>query len=79
MYRVRAVENHGAGTLTISSTDRLKRVVDGQDTDLLAFKLVNTFEIEDLRMDLADEEVYQLINKANNAKYYYDQVKNQRR
>ncbi len=29
MYRVRAVEDYGAGTLTISDIDGLKRVVDG--------------------------------------------------
>lgn len=79
MYLVRAVEDHGAGTLTISGTDGLKRVVDGQEADSLAIELVNTFEVEDLGMDLADEEVYQLINEANNAEYYYDQVKDQRR
>ncbi len=79
MYRVRAVEDHGAGTLTISGTDGLKRVVDGQEADSLAVELVDTFEVEDLGIDLADEEVYQLINEANNAEYYYDQVKDQRR
>lgn len=47
-------------------------MVDGQETDSLAIKLVNTFEIEDLEIDLADKEVYQLINKANNVEYYYD-------
>ena len=78
MYRVRAVENHGAGTLTISGTDELKRVVDGQKADSLAIELVNALEVENLGMDLADEKVYQLIDKANKAKYYYDQVKSQR-
>lgn len=78
MYRVRAVEDHGAGTLTISGTDGLKRVVDGQEADSLAVELVDAFEVEDLGMDLADEEVYQLIDKANEAEYYYDQVKGQR-
>ena len=79
MYRVRAVEDYGAGTLTISGTDGLKRVVDGQEADLLAIELVDTFGVEDLGMDLANEEVYQLINEANNAEYCYDQVKDQRR
>lgn len=78
MYRVCAVEDHRAGTLTISGTDGLRRVVDSQEADSLAVKLVDTFEVEDLRMDLADKEVYQLINEANKAKYYYDQVKGQR-
>ena len=78
MYRVRAVEDHGAGTLTISGTDGLKRVVDGQEADSLAVELVDALEVEDLGMDLADEEVYQLIDEANEAEYYYDQVKGQR-
>ena len=78
MYRVRAVENHGAGTLTINGTDELKRVVDGQEADSLAVELVDAVEVEDLGMDLADEKIYQLIDKANEAKYYYNQVKSQR-
>lgn len=65
--------------MTISGTDGLKRVVDGQEADSLAVELVDTFGVEDTGMDLADEEVYQLINEANNAEYYYDQVKDQRR
>lgn len=43
MYQVCAVENHGAGTLTISGIDGLKRVVDGQKADSLAVELVDTF------------------------------------
>ena len=78
MYRVRAVEDHAAGTLTIRGTDRLKRVVDGQEADSLAVELVDTLEVEDLGMDLDDEEVYQLIDEANEAEYHYDQVKSQR-
>lgn len=30
------------------------------------------FEIKDLEMDLAEKKIYQLINKANNAEYYYN-------
>ncbi len=78
IYRVREVEDHGSGTLTISGTDRLKRVVDGQEADSLAVHLVDAFEVEDLGINLADEEVYQLIDKANEAEYHYDQVKGQR-
>ena len=58
MYRVRAVDDHGAGTLTISSTDGLKRVVDGLEADSLAVELVDALEVEDLGMDIVDEEVY---------------------
>lgn len=79
MYRVRAIENHRAGTLTISGTNRIKRVVDGQEANSLAVELVNTFEVEDLGIDLANEKVYQLLNKVNNTEYYYDQVKDQHR
>ncbi len=77
MYRIRAVEDHGAGTLTIIGTDGLKRVVDGQEGDSLAVELVDALEVEDLGLDLADEEIYQLIDKANEAEYHYDQVKSQ--
>ena len=75
IYRVQAVEHHRARTLTISGTDRLKRVADGQEADSLTVKLVDALEMEDLGMDLADEEVYQLIDEANEAEYHYDQVK----
>lgn len=37
--------------------------------------MVNTLEIEDLKIDLADKKEFQLINNANEAKYYYDQAK----
>lgn len=67
MYRVRAVEDHRAGTLTISGTDGLKRVVNGQEAESLAVELIDTLEVENLGMDLADEEVYQLIDDANEA------------
>ena len=67
-----AVEDHGARTLTISGTDGLKRVVDRQEADSLAVELVDIFEIEDLGMDLAHEELYQLIDEANKAEYYHD-------
>ena len=78
MYRVRAVEYHGAGTLIISGTDSLKRVVNNQKADSLIVELVDTPKVEDLGMDLADEEVYQLIDEANKTEYYYDQAKSQR-
>ena len=78
MYRVLAVEDHRAGTLTISGTDGLKRVVDDHEADSLTVELVNALEVEGLGMDLADEEVYQLIDKANETEYHYDQVKGQR-
>lgn len=79
MYWICIVKDHEAGTLTISGTNKVKRVVDGQKADLLNIELVNIFEVEDLRIDLANKKVYQLINEANNAEYYYDQVKDQRR
>ncbi len=77
MYIVRAVEDQGVGTLTISGTDGLKRVVDGQEADSLAVELGDALEIEDLGMVLADEEVYQLIDEANEVEYHYYQVKGQ--
>lgn len=38
----------------------------GQEADLLVVHLVNTFDVKDLRMNLAHKEVYQLINETNN-------------
>ena len=67
MYKVRAVEDHGAGTLTISGTNRLKRVVSGQEAHSLAVELVDALEIKDLGINLTYKEVYQLIDKANEA------------
>lgn len=61
--------------LIISSINELKQVVDNEKADLLDIKLVDKFEIEDLKMNLANKKIYQLINKANNAKYYYNQIK----
>ncbi len=54
-YRECAVEDYGAGTLTISGIDGLKRVVDSQEADSLAVELVDALEVEDLGMDFADE------------------------
>lgn len=71
------VEDHKAKTFIISETDGCKRVVDGQEINFLAVKLVNLAEIEDLEIDLVDKKVYQLIDDANKAEYYYDSAKNQ--
>lgn len=43
---------------------------------MLAMELVKIFEIEDLKINLANKKVYQQINKANKAKYHYNQIKN---
>lgn len=78
MYKICVVKDHGAGTLTISCTDGLKRVFDDQKANFLAVGFVNDLKLEDLGINLADEEVYQLIVKANKAEYSYNQVKSQR-
>lgn len=78
MYRVYAVKNYRAKTLTINSRNWLKKVVNGQEADFLMIELVDALEVEDLRMDLDNKKVYQFIDKANEAKYYDDKVKNQR-
>lgn len=77
MYQVCAVKDYGAGSLTMRDIDEGKRVIDSQKVDLLMVELVDIFKVEDLEMDLADKKIYQIINKTNNAKYYYDQVKYQ--
>lgn len=58
MYQVCVVENYGAGTLTISGINQLKRIINGQETDLLAVEFVDTLKLEDLKMDLANKEIY---------------------
>lgn len=70
MYRVCMVEDYRAGTLIISGTNGCKKVVDGQKANFLVVKLVDLAEVEDLRINLVDEEVYQLIDNINKAKYY---------
>lgn len=69
MYRVCAVEDYGAGTLTISGIDKQKRIVDGQEANPLAVQLVDRFEVEDLEIVMIDKEIYQLIDNANKAEY----------
>lgn len=75
MNQIYAVKDYSIGTLTINDINRLKQVVDNQKADLLTIDLVDTFEIEDFKINLAHKKIYQLINKANNAKYYYNQIK----
>lgn len=38
-------------------------------------ELGDTLEVKDLRINLADKEMYQLTHDAKKAEYYYDQVK----
>lgn len=71
-------EDHKVGTLIISNTDKYKKVVDRQKANFLAIELVDLAKVEDLGIDLTDKKVYQLIDHANKAEYYYDQAKNQR-
>lgn len=72
MYRVYIVKDYKVKTFTISSINRYKKVIDRQKANFLVVKLVNLAKFEDLRIDLADKEVYQLINDANKAEYYYN-------
>lgn len=66
------VENHKARNLTINNRDECKRIVNRQKTNFLAIELVNLTEVKDLKINLTDEQIYQLINNANKAKCYYD-------
>ncbi len=47
MYKVRVVDDYGAGTLTISGTEWLKRVVHVKKTQSWAVELVDALEVED--------------------------------
>lgn len=42
--------------------------MDGQKANFLIVKLVNLAKIQDLRINLVDKKVYQLIDNANKAK-----------
>lgn len=57
IYRVRVIEDNRAETLTISSINQFKRVVNSQEANFLAIELVDALEVEDLGMDFADKEV----------------------
>lgn len=74
---MRTVKDHRAGTLTISNTDRRKRILDEQEANFLAVELVNILKIENLGINLANKKIYQLIDNVNRAEYYYDQAKDQ--
>lgn len=76
IYCVYVVEDYGAKSIIISVTNGIKIVVDIPEAKLLAVELIDTLEVEDLGIDLTNKEIYQLIDKANEAKYYYDQAKN---
>lgn len=52
--------------------DQLKKVDNGQEADFLAVGQINALEVEYLGINLADKKIYQLIDKANKANYYYD-------
>lgn len=72
IYRVCIIQDHGARTLIINGINGRKRVVNRQEVNFLVVELVNLAEIENLEIDLADEEVYQLFHDVNEAEYYHN-------
>lgn len=72
IYRVCAVEDHRTWTLTISSIDGRKRIINSQKANFLAVELINILEIKNLGIDLVNEKIYQLIDDINKAEYYYN-------
>lgn len=76
IYRVLVIKVHKAKTFTINGRNEHKRVVDGQKANFFIVKLMNLAEIEDLRINLTDKKIYQVINDANKTEYYYHQTKN---
>lgn len=46
--------------------------MNGHKTSFIAIGLVNITKVEDLKIDLGDKEIYQLINDTNKVEYYYD-------
>lgn len=45
MYRVHMFKDYGAGTFTINSIYRGKKVIDSQEANFLAIKLINIFQV----------------------------------
>lgn len=78
MYRVYIVKNYKAKTFIINSIDKYKKVINRQKANFLVVMFINLAGFENLRINLVDKKVYQLINDANKAEYYYNQVNNQR-
>lgn len=58
---MREVENYRARILTISGTDRYKKIVNGQEVNFLAIELVDKFEVKDLGINWVDKEIYSLL------------------
>lgn len=53
---MRVVENYKNKTFTIYNINRFQKIT------FLAVKLIDTLEIEDLRINFANKKIYQLIN-----------------
>ena len=64
-------------TLIISSINGLRKVVYGQEANFCIIELMQTLEVKNWKIDLTNEEVYKLIDKINEAEYYYDEMKDQ--
>lgn len=54
MYKICTFKDYKTKTLTINSINKLKKVVNGQEINFLAVKLMNVFEIKYLRINFAN-------------------------
>lgn len=72
MRRVKAIEDHGQGTLTIQSKDEIAWEVESTLAELLDVKLVDGPSVDDWETALAEEEITRLANKLDGYDYASD-------
>lgn len=75
MHRVRAIEDHGAATLTIEGTDAIKRVLTGVMAESTSAELVGGPTVDEWEAKIAEDELEILAEELDNADYYSDVVK----
>lgn len=75
MRRVRAVEDHGQGTLTIQGKDGVQRLVRGTETEPLDIELIDGPSVDEWETALAEEEIARLADELDGYDYLADQGK----
>ena len=78
MRRVRAIEDHGKGTLTVQGRDGIKRVVHGTEADSLEVDLVDGPSVDEWETALAEDEIAKLAEELDGIDYALDQGKDHR-
>ena len=76
MYRVCAIKNHGTGSFTIESKDRICRLVKGTIAKPELMEIVNGPSIDKWETNLAKEELICLLEELDNTDYENNSAKN---